>query len=314
MSRSTVAGFTFVILSAFFFAVSGPIAKSLYAVGWSPGAVVLIRLIGSAVLLVIPTIVTLRGRWAEVREHWKLLVVYGVVAMAGMQGTYFVAVDHLSVAVALLLQMMGAPLIIVFWLWARTKRRPAAVTFVGVAVALIGVVLVLDLRGATLSMFGVVMALASAACLAVYFFVSSSQSHAIPPIAFTGLGMWVGAATIGVANLTQLMPGRYVVADADFAGAQISWAVPIALLVVGTVGAYVCGIIGLRYIGATVGSFLNLVEVPFSAVAAWLIVSEELTVMQIVGGVVILLGTVFVKRGDVRSPHEAAGLPAAERT
>ncbi len=306
MSRSTVLGFAFVVASAFFFAVSGPVAKALYGAGWTPGSVVLLRLVGSALLLAAPTLVALHRRWGLVRRHARLLLVYGVVCMAGMQGTYFVAVQHLSVAVALLLQMMGAPLIIVVWLWARTRRRPAAVTVVGIVVSLLGVLLVLDLRGATLSGFGVVAALASAACLAVYFFVSSHQANPIPPIAFTGLGMLVGALAIGAAVGTGAMPGRFVATGVDFAGAVVAWWVPAGLLVVFTVGAYVCGIVGLRHIGATVGSFLNLVEVPFSAFAAWLVLAEALTPAQMVGGLVILAGTVFVKLGESRAGSRVA--------
>src|SRR5699024_4505286 len=42
MSRSVIVGFLLTLASAFFFAVSGPIAKTMYAIGWTPGSVVLI--------------------------------------------------------------------------------------------------------------------------------------------------------------------------------------------------------------------------------------------------------------------------------
>ena len=112
--------------------------------------------------------------------------------------------------------------------------------------------------------------------------------------------MLVGALAIGAAVGAGAMPGHFVATGVDFAGAVVAWWVPAGLLVVFTVGAYVCGIVGLRHIGATVGSFLNLVEVPFSALAAWLILAEALTPAQVAGGVVILAGTVFVKLGDSR--------------
>ncbi|RAC07302.1 EamA family transporter, partial [Burkholderia multivorans] len=122
-----ILGFVLTLASAFFFAVSGPIAKTMYAVGWTPGAVVLIRLVGAALLLLVPSLIALRGRWAEVRSSWRTVLIYGLVSMAGVQGFYFVAVEHLPVAVALLLEMT-APMLIVFWIWARTRPRPATVT------------------------------------------------------------------------------------------------------------------------------------------------------------------------------------------
>lgn len=311
-----VVGFALVVLSAFFFAVSGPIAKALYTIGWTPGAVVLIRLTGASLILLIPSLLALRGRWGEVRRGWKTVVAYGVVSMAGVQAFFFLAVEHLSVAVAILLEMMGAPVIIVLWLWWRTRIRPATLTFVGILVSVAGVVLVLGVRGASLSWWGIAMALAAAACLAGYFLVSANQRIALPPIGLTGLGMGVGALAIAAVNLVQVMPTRVVLEDLDFAGVRVSWLVPTVLLIVFTVGAYVCGIMGLRLIGATVGSFVNLFEVPFSVIAAWIILSEEMGLRQLIGGAVIIAGIVFIKWGDVRLEQRLArlqgeGLPPA---
>ncbi|UVI35446.1 EamA family transporter [Brevibacterium spongiae] len=299
MSRTVIAGFLLTLASAFFFAVSGPIAKTMYAIGWTPGAVVLIRLAGSAVLLLIPTLIALRGRWGEVLTHWRTVVTYGLVSMAGVQGFYFVAVEHLTVAVALLLEMT-APMLIVFWIWARTRTRPATVTFIGVLVSMVGLLLVLNLRGASISVFGVIMALAAAVCLASYFLVSAKDAITIPPVALTGLGMGIGALAMSVLVLAGVMPWGAVAGDVDFGGVSMSWVVPMAMIVLFTVGAYITGILGLRYVGATVGSFVNLVEVPFSVIVAWLVLFEMPAPIQLFGGVFILGGVGFIKWGEAR--------------
>ena len=305
MNRTVVAGFLLTLASAFFFAVSGPIAKTMYQVGWTPGAVVLIRLAGSAVLLLIPTLIALRGRWGEVLTHWRTVVTYGLVSMAGVQGFYFVAVEHLTVAVALLLEMT-APMLIVFWIWARTRTRPATVTFIGVVVSMIGLLLVLNLRGSSISILGVVMAMAAAVCLASYFLVSAKDTITIPPVALTGLGMGIGALAMSVIVLVGVMPWNAVTADVDFGGVPMSWVVPMAMIVVFTVGAYITGILGLRYVGATVGSFVNLVEVPFSVIVAWLVLFEMPAPIQLFGGVFILGGVGFIKWGESRLAHRVA--------
>lgn len=305
MSRAVVMGFALTLVSAFFFAVSGPIAKTMYAVGWTPGSVVLIRLTGSALLLLIPTLIALRGRWSEVRTHWKTVVTYGLVSMAGVQGFYFIAVEHLTVAVALLLEMT-APMLIVFWIWGRTRTRPATVTFIGVLVSMFGLILVLNLRDASISILGVVMALAAAVCLASYFLVSAKDTINVPPVALTGLGMGVGALVMGVIVLTGIMPWGATTDDVDFGGVQASWILPMALIVLFTAGAYITGILGLRYIGATVGSFVNLIEVPFSVIVAWLLLAEMPAPIQLAGGVFILGGVGFIKWGEARLARRVA--------
>lgn len=305
MSRAVVMGFVLTLVSAFFFAVSGPIAKTMYAVGWTPGSVVLIRLTGSALLLLIPTLIALRGRWSEVRTHWKTVVTYGLVSMAGVQGFYFIAVEHLTVAVALLLEMT-APMLIVFWIWGRTRTRPATVTFIGVLVSMFGLILVLNLRDASISILGVVMALAAAVCLASYFLVSAKDTINVPPVALTGLGMGVGALVMGVIVLAGIMPWGATADDVDFGGVQASWILPMALIVLFTAGAYITGILGLRYIGATVGSFVNLIEVPFSVIVAWLLLAEMPAPIQLAGGVFILGGVGFIKWGEARLARRVA--------
>ena len=295
----TVAGIGMVLLSAFFFAASGPFAKAMYAEDWSPGAVVLLRLSGCAAVLLIPTLVSLRGRWREVARGWRTVVSYGVVSMAGVQLLYFLAVEHLAVSVALLLEMT-APLLIVFWLWATTRIRPATVTFIGMAVSLLGLMLVLDPGGGAISPIGVVFALGAAVCLASYFLVSAKVEVEVPPVALTGLGMIVGTLVLVVVLLSGIIPADFSAAPVMLCGSPYHWTVPILVIVGMTAGAYVCGILGLRMVGATVGSFVNLTEVPFSVIVAWLVVAELPTVIQMYGGIGIVAGVIFIKWGEVR--------------
>lgn len=295
----TVMGFGLVLLSAFFFAASGPFAKAMYAAGWTAGSVVLLRLLGCAVILAVPTVIGLRGRWRDVMRGWRTVVSYGVVSMAGVQLLYFLAVEHLAVAVALLLEMT-APLLIVFWLWATTRIRPATVTFIGMAVSLVGLLLVLDPGGGALSPVGVVFAMGAAVCLASYFLVSAKVEVDIPPVALTGLGMVVGTIVVVGVLLTGVIPADFSTEDVTLGTSPYSWVVPILVIIFMTAGAYVCGILGLRMVGATVGSFVNLTEVPFSVIVAWLIVAELPSVIQMYGGIGIVVGVVFIKWGEVR--------------
>ncbi|MDN5821886.1 MAG: EamA/RhaT family transporter, partial [Brachybacterium sp.] len=53
MRHGVVRGFVYMLLSTFFFAVAGPVAKALYTIGWTPGSVVHIRLTGASLLLLI---------------------------------------------------------------------------------------------------------------------------------------------------------------------------------------------------------------------------------------------------------------------
>ncbi|MET0713480.1 MAG: EamA/RhaT family transporter, partial [Mycetocola sp.] len=83
--RGQATGIVVALLSALMFALSGPFAKSLMDSGWSPGAAVLVRVGGAALILLVPTLLAMRGRWRTLRGSSKVIAVYGVVAIAGAQ-------------------------------------------------------------------------------------------------------------------------------------------------------------------------------------------------------------------------------------
>ena len=107
----------------------------------------LCRITVGALVLTGPAVVALRGRWHLLRAHARLLVAYGLVAVAGCQLAYFNAVDRLPVAVALLIEYT-APVAVIAWLWVRHGQRPSGLTLVGAAVAGGGLMLVLDVINA----------------------------------------------------------------------------------------------------------------------------------------------------------------------
>lgn len=115
--------------------------------------------------------------WQEARAHLRVVALYGLVPIAGAQFFYFNAVSHLSVGVALLLEYT-APILVVAWLWATTRQRPTAMTSGGVALAIVGITLVLGVLGpdgfsaAQINLVGVGWGMAAAVCAACYFLMS----------------------------------------------------------------------------------------------------------------------------------------------
>ena len=303
MQPKFLIGLLFALASSFAFALPGPVGKALYGSGWSPGSVTLVRLTGCALVLLVPTLIQLRSKWGEVRAHWRLVVAFGLFSMTGVQATYFVAVERLNVTIAILLEMT-APMMIVFWLWARTKARPSGLTFFGLAISMIGLVAVLDVGSVigegsgSLDALGVVMGLASAVCLAVYFMISANDSVRIPSTALTGLGFAVGAIGTVPFVALGLLPWKATTDPVALGQWSAPWFIAHSIIIVFTVAAYVLGVVGLRLMGAGVGSFVNLTEVLFAAVVAWWLLGETLASIQFVGGAAILAGVVFIKLGE----------------
>ena len=308
-------GLLFAVASAIAFGVSGPFAKALMEAGWSPTAAVTARMAGGAVAMAIVATVIRRGWIREAVQHAKTVVVYGIIPVAGAQLFYFNAVEQLSVGVALLLEYT-APILVVGYVWVTTRRRPTNLTLAGVALAIAGIMLVLDVfAGAHINGIGVAWGLAAAVCAACYFVMSDEVSAdgeegSLNSITLATGGLIVGAAATALVGVTGLMPFRFTANDTVVAGFTVSWVVPvIALAVIPTAIAYSLGIMGIARLRPRFASLVGLSEVMFAVLAAWLLLGQAITLTQAVGGAVVLVGLALARQGDRTEKVGAATWP-----
>ncbi len=297
--RAGLGGLGFALLSASSFGLSGVLGKGLLETGWTAGAAVLLRVTVAALVLVVPTALTLRGSWGAVRRHAWLLVAFGLVPVAGTQFCFFQAVARLPVGIALLLEYT-APVVIIGWLWVRHGHRPSRLTVIGAAVALAGLLLVLDIvSGQPVDPVGAVWALVGMIGAATYFVLGAHDAEGLPPIALAGGGMVVGAFGLSVGGLLGLIPMSFRGAPVALGGHLVPWwADVLALGALTAAIAYASGIAASRRLGSRLASFIALTEVLFALVFAWLLLGELPRPVQLVGGVVLVAGVVVVKLGE----------------
>ncbi len=298
------AGLGFAVVSAFSFGMSGTIAKGLLAEGWSPAAAVTARILVAAAVLLVPGLVALQGRWWLLRRNARVVVVYGVVAVAGCQFAYFSAVEYLQVGVALLIEYT-APVAVVCWLWLRHGHRPGLLTGAGGLVALLGLVLVLDLvSGAPLHPVGIVWGLLAMAGAATYFVLSAQEGNGLPPMVLAAGGMVTGAASLLLLGAVGLLDMSWGTGAATYGATSLPWwAAVVGLGVLSAAISYTTGIAASRRLGSRLASFVALMEVLFALGAAWVVLDEVPRPVQFVGGAAILAGVVLVKLGERTTRH-----------
>lgn len=293
--RRGITGIALGLAAGLAFGAGGAIVKPLLEAGWSPGAAVLFRVIVAALLLAIPGLIALkfdlRPLW---RAKWTVLV-YAVIAVAGVQLAFYTALARIPVSTALLIEYL-APVALVLFAWVRTRHVPQLVVLAGSVVAIAGLVLVVGPAGGALDPFGVIMAGVAMVGVAVYYVIGERDDLGVPPIALAAAGLAIGAVVLGIAALTGLVPFEVAFVEVDFLGATAPWWVPV--LTVGafsTAFAYVAGIQAIRMLGTRLSSFLGLSEVIFAAVVAWALLGEAIGPVQAIGGLLILGGIVLVR-------------------
>jgi drug/metabolite transporter (DMT)-like permease len=292
-ATGAVAGVGLAVLSSVSFGLSGPFGKALIDGGWSANGALLVRLGGAAVVLAGVLAVLRPGVVAALRADAPAMLLYGVLAMAGAQGSFFNAVRYLPVPVALLLEYTG-PILVILWVWLVRRRPPSRRTLLGGTVALAGLCCVVRVwQGLGLDGRGLAWGLAAAVCQAGYFLIADRAGTHTPPLVLAGVGMVVGTALVALLGLSGVLP-VVVSVRADpvlLAGVDAGWLFTAGFLVlVPTVLAYLTGIAAIGGIGAPRASLIGLLEVVSSAVASWLLLGEVPAPVQCLGGALILIG------------------------
>jgi drug/metabolite transporter (DMT)-like permease len=302
------SGLLLAVASALAFSSSGPVVKPLLEAGWSLGAALVVRM-GVAALILSPALVRALVRdHALLRRHGATVLVFGLSGVAGCQLFFFSAIQRMPVAVALLIQYL-APVLVVGFVWLRTRRAPSALVIAGSVVAIAGLVLVVDIAGARFDLIGTLLALCASVCAAVYFVVSERAGGDLPPLALASGGLFVGTALMGVLALTGVLPFAAPPVTVELLGMQLPGIVAMLwVAVVATTLGYALGVVAVPRIGSRVASFVGLAEVLFALGFAWLLLGEVPAPIQFAGGALILVGVVLV-----RLDSNAGGAPEPER-
>lgn len=303
----TSTGLVAAAVSFIAFGTSGAFIKPLLEAGWSPAAAVTVRALTAGLVLLPFVVVSLRGRWGVLRRARWPVVGMGVVGVAITQVLYFAAIQRIPVATALLIEFL-APLILVGFTWAVSRRTPAPVVLVGSVLAVAGLVLVIG-PGAIRAVdpIGLAAAFGAAIGCAAYFLIAARPNDGLPPVALAGAGLLLAAPVLALVGVTGLLPFTAEFGDVPLFGGSAPWWVPLLVVaVVGTALAYASGITASGILGSRLASFIALLEVVSASLFAWLLLGEALTPLQFAGGALILGGIAAVR---AERPVEPAAVP-----
>ncbi|MBO0979616.1 DMT family transporter [Microbacterium sp. SD291] len=312
--RGVNAGLLFALGAALAFGTSGVFARGLIDAGWTPGAAVTVRMWVAALVLLVPTLIALRGKWGIVRRNAGMILVYGLLAVTTAQLCYFQAVAVMDVGIALLIEYT-APIAVILWLWVRRGEKPTRRSILGAVLAFVGLVLMLDiLTGAQIHLGGILFALGAMVGAATYFVLSGKGDTGLPPIALAGLGLLIGAVGLTIASVSGVLPFEWTTADVEYSFVTVPWFVPVlAVGVVSTAVAYSLGIVSTRRLGSRLASFIALSEVVAALLFSALMLGQIPGPIQAIGGALVLVGVIIVKLGEP-SPTEITSESTPEIT
>lgn len=251
-----------------------------------PLGMVMLRLVFSALVLMLIARPSLRG---HSRDAWRVVVQLGA-ALAVMNACFYLALEKLSLGVAVTIEVLG-PLVLSIV----ASRRASAWAWAGLAFA---GVLALGAGGwGDIDPVGVLFALGAGACWAWYILSSARVGAEFKRLDGLALAMVVGAAIslpFGVVNAgTSLLRLDLVALGA--AVALLSSTIPYAL-----------ELVALRRLAASAFAILMALAPATAALAGFLLLGQHLTVLEIVGIALVIAASVGAIRSNARRAREIA--------
>ena len=296
-------GYALYLTAALLFALNGTVAKSILLTGIDPARLSQLRVTGAFLVLLL--YVGLRNPTALriTKKEIPILLAYGILGVAGTQYLYFVALTYLPVGVALLIEFT-APVIIALWFRFAWKEPTKKTVWVALGMALTGLALVAQIwLGFVVNAVGVLAALAAAVSLSLFYILGDKQLRVENPRDPVSLTMWGFAAASlfwVVAQPWWAFPWDALSGNTEpLSAANVSfpiWIMALWMILFGTVITFSLVLASMRHLRASQASTVGLTEPLFATMIAWILLGEALTVTQVLGGALILLGVFVAER------------------
>ena len=294
------AGLAAIAAAAALWAIAAIVASDLFDAGVVPLELAQARAViaaGGFLLLNLST--RERGRSLSPRRAFVLTVALGL-AIALVNGTYYLAIERLSVAVAVVLQYT-APIVVVGWTVAVERRTPSPQVLAALLAAVAGVILVVelplggvgDLDGA-----GILLGLASAVLFASYSLLSEQLGAAYGALGAMARAFAVAAGFWVLYQIPFGWPAEL------FERGNLPGVLFVGLA--GTLGPFLLYVWGIRRVRAERATIAATLEPVLAALFAWMLLAQSLGPLQVAGGILVCLAVVLLqarRRTPVRAPE-----------
>ena len=261
-----------------------------------------VRATGAALILVAAVAVWRASALRTNRRELAFLAVFGIFGLAFVQLFYFVGIQRLDIGIALVINYL-APVFVALWARFYVHEPVRRRLWLAIALSLLGLSLVVELwnGGSSLSGVGVLACLVTALAYAAYVLMAE---HALERgrdvYSLLAWGFAFAALFWAVVQPWWAFPVELVDGSASLLGRFEDVDLPVWLLlgyvvVLGTVVPFILLVSALHHVPATRVTIVAMLEPVLAAIVAWIWLGEELAAVQIVGGVIVLVGVVLAQ-------------------
>ena len=290
-------GTAMVLASATGFGTLSILAKLGYAAGLGTQQMLAFRFVLAAVGMVALAAIAGQNPLVLGRTRLLTLLAMGALFYSAQSLTYFLALRTLPASLVVLIAYIYPSLVVAAG-WFFLRRKVTAMHGIALAASFLGLVLLV--RGAQFQLsWALLLALASPVVYTGYILVGERVMGSAPALAASAVIMFGAAIGFGtIAFVTnELTPPQ------SLGG----WAIVVALALLPTMLAITLFLGGLPRVGASRAALLSTWEPVVTVMLAVVILGDRLSVVQVIGGLLVLLAVVVVQGAQLWRPDNAVG-------
>jgi drug/metabolite transporter (DMT)-like permease len=265
-----------------------------------------VRSTGAFIILFLLIFFRSREKLRVTRKELPQLVFFGVIGIAAVQFLYFMAISRMHVSFALIIEFT-APIWIVLWIKYVKKRFVPTDMWIAIFLAFIGLLFIAQVwKGRTLDTIGLIAAFLDAIALSIYFLMGEklTKTRDIQSLTFFGFAF----ATLAWLIILPIWKfpfevfGERINMQGIFAGYDsYGWVLIVWIIVFGTIIPYLFVITGIKTLSASTSSVIGMLEPVLVGILAWWWLREAWLPLQILGGVLVLIGIYIADRARLKA-------------
>jgi drug/metabolite transporter (DMT)-like permease len=245
-----------------------------------------------------------RGRIRLERSYWPFFILYGLtLAFFNSMWTFSVQFNGAAIATVLAFSSPAMTAVLSHFI---LKEQINGIKFSSILMSLLGTALVsgaIDPSAWKVNPSGIAFGLLTGLFFACYTLMGKTSSNkSIDPWTTMLYGFGSAVFFLFLFNvMMNLFSGQALFGNFLWLGTSLSgWAILVFLGIGPTIGGFGLYLMSLGYLPATIANLIGALEPAFTAIWAYLVFHEQLTVIQVVGSLLVFASVILLRLGDSR--------------
>lgn len=279
-------GIASIALAALLWGSLGLFGKTLNSNGVMPIAVVAIRILIAFLFLLLYWIFIKKEKPKIRRSDIPLLLLYTLLSVIAYNFFYFSAISLIPIAVAAILLYLS-PIFVVFLSSMFLGEKLTSQKIIATAIVLFGTILVVNPQNfQNINLMGILFGIGSGLTFALYSLLGKKLTKNNDTVSIVTYSF--GSGSIGL--IAMAMFSKQISISYSFN----SWILLLILGLIPTLLAFVSYNSGLKKIEASKASIISTLEPVVAAILGFFVLSEKLSISQIAGVIVVIIGVIFI--------------------